>query len=66
MSLYSQWKTAALASDQHLLVEYASTDTWTLGYNIFADVWLRTNVVESSVCIHVDTFYPASHLSSGI
>ena len=66
MSLYSQWKTAALASDQHLLAEYNMDNTWTLGYNLFADVWLRTNVVESSVCIHVDTSYPASHLFSGI
>jgi hypothetical protein len=66
MSLYSQWKTAPLGGDQHLLEWYEATDSWTLGYNIFADVWLRTNVVESSVYIHVDTFYPASHLSSGI
>ena len=26
-------------------------DSWTLGYNLFADVWLDTNVVESSVGI---------------
>ena len=56
MSLYSQWKTAVLGSDQHLLVGYYMPGWWTLGNNLFADVWLRTNVVESSVCIRVSRF----------
>jgi len=56
MSLYSQWKTAALGSGQHLLVGYYMLGSWTLGNNLFADVWLRTNVVESSVCIRVSRF----------
>ncbi|KAF8273701.1 hypothetical protein EI94DRAFT_1715629 [Lactarius quietus] len=48
-SLYNQWKSLALASDQHLLVAYGQEGSWTLGYNLFADVWLDTGVVESSV-----------------
>jgi hypothetical protein len=50
-SLYSQWKGLALASDQHLVAIYGLPNTWTLGYNIFADRWLNTSVVESSVGI---------------
>jgi hypothetical protein len=47
--MYSQWKGLALASDQHLLVAYEEVGSWTLGYNLFADAWLDTGVVESSV-----------------
>ncbi|KAH9968155.1 DUF1793-domain-containing protein [Russula dissimulans] len=46
--LYGQWKSLAL-SDDHLLVAYGQANSWTLGYNLFADVWLGTNLVESSV-----------------
>ncbi|KAI9434452.1 hypothetical protein H4582DRAFT_2080813 [Lactarius indigo] len=28
---------------------YGQTNSWSLGYNLFADVWLNTGVVESSV-----------------
>ncbi|KAF8491815.1 hypothetical protein F5888DRAFT_1619594 [Russula emetica] len=48
-SLYAQWKNLALSSDQHLLAVYGQSDSWTLGYNLFADVWLGTNLVESLV-----------------
>ncbi|KAI9433016.1 hypothetical protein H4582DRAFT_2188438 [Lactarius indigo] len=47
--LYSQWRNIALDSDQHLLVAYGQVGSWTLGYNLFADAWLDTRVVESSV-----------------
>ncbi|KAH9990995.1 hypothetical protein BJV74DRAFT_977866 [Russula compacta] len=47
--LYGQWKSLALSSDQHLFAVYGQADSWTLGYNLFADVWLGTNLVESSV-----------------
>ncbi|KAH9000668.1 hypothetical protein EDB86DRAFT_534331 [Lactarius hatsudake] len=47
--LYSQWKGLALARDQHLLAAYGLADSWTLGYNLFADAWLGTALVESSV-----------------
>jgi hypothetical protein len=30
---------------------YEQNDSWTLGYNLFADVWLGTNLVESSVSV---------------
>ena len=49
--LYSQWKSLALSGDNHLLAAYGQSNTWTLGYNLFADVWLGTNLVESSVGI---------------
>ncbi|KAH9064488.1 hypothetical protein EDB87DRAFT_1241631 [Lactarius vividus] len=48
-SLYGQWKGLALDSGQHLLVAYGVVDSWSLGYNLYADVWLGTGVVESSV-----------------
>ncbi|KAI0290746.1 hypothetical protein B0F90DRAFT_1652294 [Multifurca ochricompacta] len=47
--LYGQWKSLALGSDQHLLAVYNQENSWTLGYNLFADVWLGTNLVESSI-----------------
>ena len=49
MNLYAQWKSLALNSDQHLLAAYGQNNSWTLGYNLFADVWLGTDLVESSV-----------------
>ncbi|KAH9009214.1 hypothetical protein EDB83DRAFT_2531328 [Lactarius deliciosus] len=48
-SLYAQWKSLALTSDKHLLATYQQVGSWTLGYNLFADVWLNTSVVESPV-----------------
>ena len=30
---------------------YGQNDSWTLGYNLFADVWLNTSLVEPSVGI---------------
>ncbi|KAI9448901.1 hypothetical protein BJY52DRAFT_1156153 [Lactarius psammicola] len=47
--LYAQWKSHALTGDKHLLAAYGQIGSWTLGYNLFADVWLNTSVVESSV-----------------
>ena len=28
---------------------YGQSNSWTLGYNLFADVWLGTNLVDSQV-----------------
>ncbi|KAI9448894.1 hypothetical protein BJY52DRAFT_1228070 [Lactarius psammicola] len=46
---YAQWKSLALTGDQHLLGVYGQIGSWTLGYNLFPDVWLNTSVIESSV-----------------
>jgi hypothetical protein len=51
--LYQRWKGLALSSDQHLLAVYQQPNSWTLGYNLFADVWLGINLVEPSVSVHV-------------
>ncbi|KAN0136895.1 protein of unknown function (DUF1793) domain containing protein [Lactarius tabidus] len=64
-SLYSQWKSLALASDQHLLAAYGQAGSWTLGYNLFADVWLDTGVVEASVIESQSSFIDSITLSSG-
>ncbi|KAI9513396.1 hypothetical protein F5148DRAFT_1006486 [Russula earlei] len=48
-SLYGQWKNLALGGDQHILAVYNQANSWTLGYNLFADVWLGTGLVESSI-----------------
>ncbi|KAH9011942.1 hypothetical protein EDB85DRAFT_1878028, partial [Lactarius pseudohatsudake] len=47
--LYAQWKSLALTDDKHILGAYGNMSSWTLGYNLFADAWLNTSVVESSV-----------------
>jgi Domain of unknown function (DUF1793) len=49
--LHAQWKSLAFSGDQHLLAMYGQNNSWTLGYNLFADVWLGTNLAESSVGI---------------
>jgi hypothetical protein len=51
-----------LGSDQHLLATYGQVDSWTLGYNLFADKWLGTNLVESSVSVREYSFLAFSHL----
>ncbi|KAH9014079.1 hypothetical protein EDB85DRAFT_2097997 [Lactarius pseudohatsudake] len=48
-SLYAQWKSLALAGDHHLFATYKQLGSWTLGYNLFADVWLNTSIVESFI-----------------
>jgi hypothetical protein len=40
---------------------YGQADSWTLGYNLFADVWLGTNVVESSVGVSECSFLAVPH-----
>ena len=40
-----------MTGDGHLIAAYGQEESWTLGYNLFADVWLGTNVVESSVSV---------------
>ncbi|KAI9464566.1 hypothetical protein BJY52DRAFT_1414561 [Lactarius psammicola] len=35
--------------DRRPVAAYELVDLWTLGYNLFADIWLDTNVVESFV-----------------
>jgi Domain of unknown function (DUF1793) len=49
-----------LSSDKHLLAVYGQTDSWSLGYNLFADVWLGTDLVESSVGVLEYSFLAAS------
>ncbi|KAI9433020.1 hypothetical protein H4582DRAFT_1820406 [Lactarius indigo] len=62
--LYGQWRDLALDSDQHLLAAYGQEGSWTLGYNLFADVWLDTGVVESSVRLSVTSLRDYSSISS--
>ena len=38
-----------MGSDEHVLATYGRSNSWTLGYNLFADVWLETNLEDSSV-----------------
>jgi hypothetical protein len=52
VNLYAQWRSYVLTgdgTDGRLIAAYGQEDSWTLGYNLFADVWLGTNVVETSV-----------------
>ncbi|KAH9020012.1 hypothetical protein EDB85DRAFT_1872799, partial [Lactarius pseudohatsudake] len=62
--LNSQWRSLALDSDQHLLAAYGQVGSWTLGYNLFADVWLGTRVVKSSVRLSKISLNNSSSVSS--
>jgi len=44
-------------------VAYGQANSWTLGYNLFADVWLGTNLVEPSVGVRVCLFRIVTHQS---
>jgi len=44
-------------------VAYGQANSWTLGYNLFADVWLGTNLVEPSVGVPVCLFRIVTHQS---
>ncbi|KAH9000737.1 hypothetical protein EDB86DRAFT_2802105 [Lactarius hatsudake] len=59
--LYSQWRSLALGSDQHLLAAYGQEGSWTLGYNLLADAWLDTGVVESSVRLSISSVHNNSN-----
>jgi len=60
--LYGQWKSLAL-NNGHILSAYGQANSWTLGYNLFADVWLGTGLVEASVGVHVCLFHIVPHRS---
>ncbi|KAI0312205.1 hypothetical protein OF83DRAFT_1067589 [Amylostereum chailletii] len=48
--LYTEGKSHALADDGHMLLAYgADGSSFSLGYNVFADLWLGTGVVDSDV-----------------
>ena len=49
---YAQWKSQALASDNHLLIQYGNESSWSLGENMFADMWLQTGLISREVRIH--------------
>jgi hypothetical protein len=48
---YAQWKSHALGSDNHLLVQYGDESSWSLGENMFADLWLQTGLISQDVRI---------------
>ncbi|KAF8268473.1 hypothetical protein EI94DRAFT_1577703, partial [Lactarius quietus] len=48
---YNKWKSLALGSDQHVLAQYQNESSWSIGYNMFADRWLQTGLISSSVRI---------------
>ncbi|KAA1474523.1 hypothetical protein DENSPDRAFT_860385 [Dentipellis sp. KUC8613] len=56
--LVQQWQAQALSSDKtHLLAAYGQQDTSTIAYNLFADKWLGTNLVDQSVYEAQSAFY---------
>lgn len=48
-SYYNQWKSLALAQDNHLLVQYGNESSWSLGDNMFADLWLQTGLISKDI-----------------
>ncbi|KAI0036147.1 hypothetical protein K488DRAFT_41792 [Vararia minispora EC-137] len=48
--LYQQWLQQALAADGHMLLSYgAGQSSWSIGYNMFADLWLETGLLDTSI-----------------
>lgn len=47
----STWKSLALSSDQYILSTFGASGSWALDYNLFADKWLGTGVVDDAVSI---------------
>ncbi|KAI0040745.1 hypothetical protein FA95DRAFT_825625 [Auriscalpium vulgare] len=47
--LATRWANLALGSDKHMLATYGEESSWTLGYNLFADRWLRTELINPSI-----------------
>lgn len=47
--LYTQWKSQGVGSNGQLLAAYGQQSTWSLGYNLFADKFLDTNIVDDQV-----------------
>ncbi|KAI0040747.1 hypothetical protein FA95DRAFT_1566133 [Auriscalpium vulgare] len=48
-SFASQWTRLALGPDKHMLAVYGDQSSWTLGYNLFLDRWLGTNLLDPSI-----------------
>ena len=46
---YAQWKSQALAQDNHLLIQYGNESSWSLGESMFADMWLQTGLISQDV-----------------
>ncbi|KAH9053680.1 hypothetical protein EDB87DRAFT_1650741, partial [Lactarius vividus] len=46
---YTTWKNLALGSDQHVLAQYQNESSWSLGYNMFADHWLKTGLISKAI-----------------
>ena len=46
---YDQWRSHAFGSDNHLLVQYGDESSWSLGENMFADMWLQTGLISQDV-----------------
>ncbi|VDB95306.1 unnamed protein product [Peniophora sp. CBMAI 1063] len=61
-SLYSQWSAQALTTDGHIRFTYEGTDsTFTLGYNIFWDLYLETGLLNATV-VNDQTNYVGSQI----
>jgi hypothetical protein len=50
---YAQWKSQALGQDNHVLVQYGNESSWSLGENMFADMWLQTGLISQDVRIRL-------------
>ena len=49
-----KWQSLALSSDQQsILATFGVEDSWSLMYNLYADLLLGTGLVPQSVSIHV-------------
>jgi hypothetical protein len=56
--MYEKWKLLAFANG-HLQAAYDDEASWSLGYNLFADLWLQTGLLNASMIdSHVASLQP--------
>ncbi|TFY82660.1 hypothetical protein EWM64_g1355 [Hericium alpestre] len=48
-ALTTSWKSTALTDKNRILGSFGNNGSWTLGYNVFADAWLKTGIVDQDV-----------------
>ncbi|TFY82680.1 hypothetical protein EWM64_g1332 [Hericium alpestre] len=56
-SMAETWSTTALNANGQILGSFGDNNSWTLGYNAFADAWLKTGIVSTDVVDAQTTLY---------
>lgn len=66
-SYIAQWKTMALSNNgQHLTYSYDNNQSWILGFNLYMDKLLKTNIVEPDVFVTQESWLKSRVNAYGI